>query len=126
MTYSPRIRLASRLRKNLQLGNHYPTIEVSWRKTAGGQKCLLSEFGFALRLAIWLCLLPVRPRFRPLPELLKRHSSAPRRFKRRSAQEPEPVVCLFACHLPRYAICFFLESSSLPPLGLWIPMMKNR
>ena len=53
---------------------------------------LLSELGFALRLGIWLCWLPILLRLRPLPVLLSRHSLAPRRFERRSPQEMERAV----------------------------------
>ena len=53
---------------------------------------LLSEYGFALRLCIWLCLLPIFLRFRPLPQLLKSQRLVRRRVKGKSPAEMDRAV----------------------------------
>jgi Transglutaminase-like superfamily len=73
---------------------------------------LLSELGFALRLGIWLCWLPILLRLRPLPELLGRHRLAPRQVKRRSPLEIERTVriVLRLCGLQVFSLPLFPRS----------------
>jgi len=77
----------------------------------------LSEYGFRLRLDIWLCLLPILLRFCPLPELLERHSSVPRPFNRTSSQETELAVRVAAVWSLGVPLALFPAGMPAPTAG---------
>jgi Transglutaminase-like superfamily len=70
------------------------TAAIAKHRRAKSQKLkvLLSEFAFALRLGIWLCLLPIFLRLRPFPALLQRFTLFRRRSKSRSPLEMDRAV----------------------------------
>jgi len=86
----------------------------------------LSEYRFRLRLDIWLCLLPILLRFCPLPELLERHSSVPRPFKRTSSPETELAVRVAAVWSPGVPLALFPAGMPAPPLGRQIMELKPK
>ena len=83
-------------------------------------RVLLSECWFALRLVLWLCLLPISLRFRPLPELLK-HLSRVRRLEGRSPLETGRAVCIVVtiCRLRLFHLPLFPRTCLRQSLALY-------
>jgi hypothetical protein len=83
-------------------------------------RVLLSECWFALCLVLWLCLLPVSLRLRPLPELL-RHLSRVRRPKGRSFLEIERAVRIVVtiCRLRPFHLPLFPRTCLRQSLALY-------
>ena len=81
---------------------------------------LLSECWIALRLVLWLCLLPISLRFRPLPELLK-HLSRVRRLEGRSPLEIGRAVriAVYICRLRPFCLPIFPRACLRQSLALY-------
>jgi Transglutaminase-like superfamily len=88
-------------------------------------RVLLSECWFALRLVLWLCLLTISLRFRPLPELL-RHLSRVRRLEGRSPLEIERAVHIVVtiCRLRPFHLPLFPRSCLRQSLALYRVLIR--
>jgi hypothetical protein len=83
-------------------------------------RVLLFECWFALRLVVWLCLLPISLRFRSIPELLK-HLSRVRRPKGRSVLETERAmhIVFYICRLRPFHLPLFPRTCLRQSLALY-------
>ena len=74
----------------------FPTSEIAKHPGVRPQELtvLLSELWFALRLGVWLCLLPIFLRVRSLPMLLQHLAPVREQQKRRSSLETDRAVCI--------------------------------
>ena len=82
---------------------------------------LISECWFALRLGIWICLLPIILRFRSLPELLKRNSLVQKRAGSRNPLEMERALSIVAwlCRLRIFRLPWFPRACLRQSLALY-------
>lgn len=82
---------------------------------------LLSRYVFAIRLSIWLCLLPIFLRFRHLPELLESQRLGRRRVKSRSPAEMDRAVRMTVrlCHLRVFRLTRFPRACLRQSMALY-------
>jgi Transglutaminase-like superfamily len=84
-------------------------------------KPLLSEYWFALRLGIWLCLLPILLRLRALPVILERFTSVRRQPNKRSPLEMDRAVQIVVriCRLGLFHLPLFPQACLRQSLALY-------
>jgi hypothetical protein len=84
-------------------------------------KVLLSEFWFALRLGLWLCLLPIFLRLRSLPELLNRSTQLGTQPKRESPLERDRAVRIAVriCQMSLFYLPIFPKTCLRQSLALY-------
>jgi hypothetical protein len=84
-------------------------------------KVLLSEYWFALRLGVWLCLLPISLRLRSLPELLKHFTQVRTQPKSRSPLQIDRAVGIVVriCLLRLFRLRIFPKTCLRQSLALY-------
>jgi Transglutaminase-like superfamily len=89
-------------------------------------KRLISEYSFALRLAAWLCLLPIIMRLHPLPEILQRFTSVRRQPNERSPLEMDRAVQIVVriCRLGLFHLPLFPRACLRQSLALYFVLTR--
>lgn len=100
-----------------------PTDDIAKHPSVKPQEltALLSELWFALCLGIWLCLLPIFLRIRPLPELLQRFTQVRRRSNSRSPLEMDRAVTIVSrlCEMQLFGLPMFPKPCLRQSLALY-------